>query len=135
MKVAGFKIWLIVLLLATSGCGERVRPVTGGTPGNLRTPQGPVGEMQVNVFQKANEAWQPVGFGVSAVDGTFALFKNQATGPLELSPGEYRCTIESAGAPATVPPEYSRAETSPLHITWPTPQARLDLIAPIKLAP
>lgn len=124
---------LPVALLACAGCG--VRPVTGGTPGRLLSGETPVAEMQVAVFQDDGTGWQQIGFGVTTDDGSFALVKNQAKGPLVLSPGEYRLTLESVGAPVTFPAAYTQPSNTPLQITWPTPEQRLELAAPIVLAP
>jgi hypothetical protein len=124
---------VLIMLLTSAGCG--VRPVTGGTPGRLLSEGTPVAEMQVAVFQNDGAHWQQIGFGVTAGDGTFALVKNQAQGPLVLSPGEYRFTLESVGAPVTFPAAYANPSSTPLQITWPTPEQRLELAAPIVLVP
>ncbi len=123
----------LVALLTGAGCG--VRPVTGGTPGRLLSGGTPVAEMQIAVFQDDGSGWQQIGFGVTAGDGSFALVKNQAQGPLLLSPGDYRLTLESVGAPVTFPAVYTQPSQTPLQITWPTPEQRLELAAPVVLAP
>ena len=125
--------FLLVGCLALAGCG--VRPVTGGTKGTLRASGAPLGEVQVTVHQVAGSAIQPVGFGVSSRDGSFALVTNGAAGPLHLAPGEYRCTLESAGAPVKIPQEYTQAETTPLKISWTASDGGLNLEVPIPHIP
>jgi hypothetical protein len=64
------------------------------------------------------------------MDGAFELVANGAQGPLWLSPGEYRCTLESAGAPVQFPMEYAQADTTPLTISWSAGDKELDLEVP-----
>ncbi|WP_425615027.1 hypothetical protein NA78x_004915 [Anatilimnocola sp. NA78] len=119
---------LMVGIVCLPGCGAR--PVTGGTKGSLRGGGSPLSDLQVTIHSQQTGAWTPIGFAVSSTDGTFELFSNGAKGSLFLQPGEYRCTLESAGAPLRVPPVYARAETTPLKVLWPTPSQSLDLELP-----
>ncbi|MFI4875083.1 MAG: hypothetical protein ACIALR_07090 [Blastopirellula sp. JB062] len=107
---------VMLALLVGSGCGPR--PVVGGTAGKLSTGGNPLSEMQVNVYRadRSNEA--PLGFGVTAADGSFELMRPAAAGPLTLEPGQYRFTVESIGSPIRLPKKYSDAEKSPLTVDW-----------------
>ncbi len=118
-------ILFAALLIALPGCG--VQPVTGGTPGELIVGGQPLSDIQITLYQADGTTYQPIGFAVSALDGSFALFTNGAAGPLNLNPGEYRCTLESAGAPVQIPPAYAKAETTPLVVTWNDGDALLKL--------
>lgn len=122
---------LLFLLTLFTGCGPR--PVTGGTPGTLRAGGELLSDIQVNVFQLEGGTWKPIGFGLTGLQGEFALFTPGAQGPLTLIPGNYRFTVESAGAPIFFPPEYAQAETTPLTITWPTSTSLLTLDVPLVL--
>lgn len=128
---------VVVAMLALSamqpGCGPR--PVAGGSSGVLLAGGDLLGDIQVTLHQAEGDSWRAIGFGVTKIDGTFALVTVGATGPLWLSPGEYRCTLESVGAPVKVPDAYSRAETTPLKISWPTADGSLALEAPERFAP
>jgi hypothetical protein len=79
--------------------------------------------------------FEPLGFGVSGTDGSFALLQNQARGPLKLEPGEYCCTLESAGAPVRIPKQYAKPETTTLRCSWQGGAQTLDLNIPEKLVP
>ena len=114
-------LFLIVLMASMVGCGG-ARPVTGGTEGRLRVGSDRLSEIQVTV--------KPIGFGIPGSDGVFRLVTNGATGALRLTPGEYRCTLESIGAPVVIPSEFAQAETTPLKVTWPTGDLKLDLDIP-----
>jgi hypothetical protein len=118
---------LVLIAAALPGCG--VRPVTGGTKGVLRYGGKLLGDIQVTVHQVDGNSTQPIGFGVTANDGSFRLVKNNASGALWLSAGEYRCTLESAGAPIRVAKVYTKADTTPLKITWSASDKSLDLDA------
>src|SRR5262245_36355928 len=94
------RFWLLfgVLAVLPAGCGG-VHPVVGGTPGSLHAGDDFLSDIQVTVYQTEGGLMQAVGFGVTDHDGAFELATNGARGPLRLAPGEYRCTLESAGAP------------------------------------
>ena len=87
---------LALLAALLSGCGPR--PVAGGTKGTIRAAGDLLSEVQVTVHQAEFGVWQPIGFAVTTGDGSFELVTSGAKGALWLSPGEYRCTLESAGA-------------------------------------
>ncbi|PQO47198.1 hypothetical protein [Blastopirellula marina] len=119
--------YLAALLLCISiGCGPT--PVTGGTSGTLTTSGNPLGEMQVNVFQ-VDAVETPIGFGVTAADGSFELVQPAAAGPLQLEPGKYRFTVESVGSPIVVPKKYADSKTTPLEVDW-QPGAEIKLEIP-----
>ena len=120
----------LIACLAAAGCGPR--PVTGGTPGMLRAAGEPLGDIQVTVHQVEAGSPRAIGFGVSAADGSFHLVMNEARGPLVLAPGEYRFTLESAGAPVQIPTEYTQAETTPLAITLLESDKNLTLEIPVR---
>jgi hypothetical protein len=120
---------LALAVTAVSGCG--VRPVTGGTPGTVHAGDELLSDIQVTLHQVENGKLHAVGFGVTDGDGAFELVTNGARGPLQLPPGEYRCTLESAGAPLAFPREYARAETTPLTISWSDGDSELDLEVPV----
>jgi hypothetical protein len=119
---------LVVVAAALAGCG--VRPVTGGTKGVLRCAGKLRSDIQVTVHQVDGNSTQPIGFGVTTNDGSFRLVKTNASGALWLSPGEYRCTLESAGAPIRLAKEYARPDTTPLKISWSASDSSLDLEVP-----
>jgi len=87
-------------------------------------------EIQVTVHQRQGTDFQPIGFGVPSARGEFRLVANGASGPLVLEPGEYRCTLESIGAPLQIPGEYTKADTSPLKISWSASDRTLDINLP-----
>ncbi|MFN0018029.1 MAG: hypothetical protein ACKVP0_07210 [Pirellulaceae bacterium] len=109
------KLLSLFALLAQGGCGAA--PVSGGTKGRLQAGNDGLGDVQVTVHQEDAGKWQPVGFGVTDFDGRFQLVQNGAKGPLWLSPGEYRCTLQSAGTPVAIPEVFGRPETTPLQAT------------------
>jgi hypothetical protein len=106
------KLLPLFALLVLAGCGAA--PVAGGTKGRLQAGNGGLGDVQLTVHQEDAGKWLPVGFGVTDYEGRFELVQNGAKGPLWLAPGEYRCTLQSAGAPVAIPEEFSRPETTPL---------------------
>jgi hypothetical protein len=121
--------WLYFLLtLFLAGCGPQ--PVTGGTGGTLRFGGTPMSEVQITVHQPAGAGWEAIGFGVATTDGSFELVTSGAAGPLVLAPGNYRCTLESVGAPLAIDPQYAQAATTPLEIAWPTSDGRITIDIP-----
>src|SRR5580765_446568 len=104
---------LVLPALILAGCGGTT-PVVGGTKGVLQAGDELLGDIQITVHAKDGTAWKPLGFGVTAFDGSFELVTSGAKGPLWLSPGEYRCTLESAGAPVVIPLELTQADATPL---------------------
>lgn len=123
-----------MILALLPGC-EGVKPVTGGTDGVLHVGSVMLSDIQVTVHQVEGNSSKPIGFGVAGVDGSFQLALNEAKGPLTLAPGEYRCTLESVGAPVVILTEYTKPDTTPLKITWSASDRKLDLdIPPSKLS-
>jgi hypothetical protein len=129
MKTICRIVLLLMLAAALPGCG--VQSVPGGTYGTLHAGDEWLSDVQVTVHQVEGSTTRAVGFGVTTLDGTFELFTNGAQGPLWLAPGEYRCTLESAGAPLQFPEEYARADTTPLKIDWSDADGDLDLEIPV----
>jgi hypothetical protein len=87
-------------------------------------------DVQLQIYKAEGNNFQPVGFGVTKLDGSFALFEPGARGPLWLMPGTYRCTLQSIGAPVAFPKEYQNPETTPLTFTWTSDRKQLHLVAP-----
>jgi hypothetical protein len=126
-------LWLAGALAGLVGCSEQVRPITGGTPGVLRAKDGGLAEVQVSIHQHEGGGWRRLGFADTRADGAFTLIAADATAPLELSPGEYRCTLESVGAPIPLPAPYTHPETTPLVVTWSATDQELTLDVPVSL--
>ena len=122
------QIALAACVALLSGCGTK--PVTGGTPGVLTYRGKFVSDIRVIVHRAEGTSSEPIGFGVTANDGTFQLVTNEARGPLRLSPGDYRCTLESVGPPIQVPKEYTKADSTPLRVSWSAGNKSLDLEFP-----
>jgi len=104
---------LVMTMLA--GCG--VSPVTGGTAGTLKVGDEIFSDVQVTVQRVEGSSFKPEGFGVTDIKGEFKLMTTGARGPLWLGPGEYRFTLDTAGAPIHFPPEYMKPETTPLKVS------------------
>ncbi len=119
---------LILIAILPLGCGPRA--VVGGTAGMLRAGGQPLSEVQVTVHQSEAGGWQPIGFGVATTDGSFELVTNGARGPLALAPGEYRCTLESVGAPVRLASDLTQPSTTPLKVVWSASDSRLNLEIP-----
>jgi hypothetical protein len=110
---------ITLLLMATAvsgGCGG-VSPVAGGTQGSLVFGDQLMSDIQVSVHQLEGSAWTRIGFGVTDREGRFELLTEGAKGPLWLPAGEFRFTLETAGAPYQIPQEYGQAETTPLKVS------------------
>lgn len=110
------RIALAVLGLMV-GC-DRVRPVTGGTPGTLQVPGQVASDLQLTLFREQAGTWQPVGFATTGAGGRFELLLPGAVGPLRLEPGQYRVTVETAGSELVLPPEVGQVATTPVRIEW-----------------
>lgn len=121
----------LLLWIGVSGCGAH--PISGGTPGILRGSDFALSDIQVTVHRLEQQKMSRIGFGVTVTEGEFELVTNEARGPLRLEPGEYRFTLESAGAPVLIPAEYTQAETTPLRITWSKDDETIDLEASLQL--
>jgi hypothetical protein len=124
---------LMIFVAAVAGCGPR--PVAGGTPGSLRAAGKPLGEVEVTVHKLEGGKWQAIGFGDVHSDGSFELVTTGARGPLALSPGEYRCTLESIGAPIVIPADYAHVGLTPLKATWTAADSRLELSIAVPRTP
>lgn len=122
-------VWLLILATSVLGCGG-VKPVTGGTAGVLHSGSEKLSDIQITVHQVEGGSSKPIGFGIAGLDGSFQLVTDGAKGPLHLTPGEYRCTLESVGATVEIPKEYAQSDTTPLKITWRTSDQKLDLDIP-----
>ena len=120
---------LVTGILAISGCGG-IKPVTGGTVGALKVAGQLLSDIQVTVHRVEGTATEAVGFGTTDQEGLFELVTNEAQGPLVLDAGEYRFTLESAGAPVQFPEEYSKPETTPLTKVWGDGNGELELQVP-----
>ena len=117
----------VLMLFCLCGCSGGVRGITGGTAGELRTGDSPLGDIQVTVHQVEDGSTEPVGFAIARSDGSFERVTPGAEGPLRLTPGEYCCTLESAGAPVLISKEFSNPKTTPLKIEWSAGDQSLDL--------
>lgn len=121
-----FNLFLAAAAVSVSGCGG-VQPVPGGTAGTLSFGDQIMSDIQVTVHQSDGGSWKPIGFGVTDREGWFELVSNGAQGALWLSPGEYRFTLDSAGAPVQIPQQYTRAESTPLKSSWSEQDDELEL--------
>lgn len=120
--------WVAAGVLLIAGCGPG--PTKGGTAGRILAGGQPLSEVQVTVHRIEAGTSQPLGFGVPRADGSFQLVTTDASGPLLLAPGEYRCTIESIGAPVAIPATYQSADATPLHVQWSSDSRELTLEVP-----
>ncbi|HEY2253097.1 MAG TPA: hypothetical protein VGH74_18620 [Planctomycetaceae bacterium] len=128
-----FRLFVVLSLgVFLPGCGG-VKPVPGGTAGTLSAGGDVLAEIQVTIHQVEGGSPRSIGFGVTDRDGWFELVTTGARGPLWLAAGEYRCTLESAGAPIEIPKEYARAETTPLKVSLSADGSELDLEIPTAL--
>lgn len=127
----GRQLLLLVLLFCQlTGCGSVARGVVGGTAGELHSGDQPLGDMVITVHQVDGESLEPIGFADARADGTFELVTMAADAPVRLTPGEYRCTIESSGAPLFIPREFRSPETTPLKIEWTESDNLIELNMP-----
>lgn len=119
----------MLIAAMTHGCGTK--GVTGGTKGLLHTGSAMMSELQITVHLVEGSTTQPIGFGVTDSNGEFELVTNGAKGPLRLSPGEYRFTLESIGAPFVLPKEFTHADTTPLKLSWSADDKTIDFELPV----
>ncbi|OYW24862.1 MAG: hypothetical protein B7Z55_00955 [Planctomycetales bacterium 12-60-4] len=109
------------------GCSTQ--SVSGGTEAVVHSGSVHLADVHVQLFDRDN---RPVGFGTSGANGALELRQPSATGPLWLTPGEYRVTVESVGAvPLRFPAEYTRPESTPLIVHWSSNDQILDLDLPM----
>ncbi len=128
-----YRLTLIPLLLAAIvGCGrvETVPDTTGGTSGKIHNGREPLVGIQVTVHQVDGDSTEPVGVAASRLDGSFELATMDGTCACQLSAGEYRCTLESAGAPIVIPTEFANPVTTPLKIALSKDDDPIDLKVP-----
>jgi hypothetical protein len=128
-----FRLTLIPLLLAAIiGCGrvETVPDTSGGTSGKIHNGREPLVGIQVTLHQVDGDSTEPIGVAASRLDGSFELATMDGTCACQLPAGEYRCTLESAGAPITIPTEFARPETTPLKIALSKDDEAIDLKVP-----
>lgn len=125
---------LAVLTVLLSGCGG-ARHVAGGTTGTLQADNMLLGDIQVTVHRVAGAIVEVAGMGITQASGQFELVLPGAKGPLHLTPGEYRITVESVG-PVSLrfPKEYRSVEKTPLVVTWTANNSQLDLEVPAPVA-
>lgn len=124
---------LLLLLILLTGCSDAPAPATGGTPGSLTFADGVTSDINITVYKNSSGSFQPVGFGLTDLEGKFNLYHTGASGPLWLEPGDYVFTLESVGPSIAFPKQYLNAATTPLKLTW-TPDSRsVDLTTPQKL--
>ena len=123
---------IMLSLAALAGCGG-AKPASGGTTGTLRIGGDLLSDIQVTVYRVEGSSTRHVGFGVTDAEGTFELMTKGARGELWLTPGEYRFTLESAGAPVQIPDKYSQPDTTPLKASWSVGDEELKLDVPDKL--
>jgi hypothetical protein len=121
-----FSLLLAAAAVSLAGCGG-VQPVAGGTAGTLSFGDQLLSDIQVTVYESDGGSWTPIGFGVTDREGWFELVSNGARGALWLSPGEYRFTLDSAGAPVQIPTEYTQADSTPLKSSWSEQDGELEL--------
>lgn len=125
---------LAVVTTLLIGCGGP-RHVAGGTTGTLHAGSVLLGDIQVTVHRVAGTTPQVVGMGITRTDGHFDLVLPGAKGPLHLTPGEYRITVESVGpVPLRFPKDYASAEKTPLLVKWTAENSQLDLEVPLPVA-
>lgn len=120
----------LAALALVVGC-ERVRPVTGGTPGTLQVPNQIASDLELTFFREEAGTWQPVGFATTGEGGRFELLLPGAAGPLQLAPGLYRVTVQTAGSELLLPPEVGQAATTPVQIDWTGNEPGLQLSLPL----
>ena len=125
-KASAVSLLLAMGLLLLGGC-ESNEVVTGGTSGTLTAGGETLTEIQVTVYQKMGSVWEKRGTGVIDSSGKFMLHTPEADAPLTLEAGQYRFTLESAGAPVIIPKPYRSVDSTPLEVAWTTDQSELKL--------
>lgn len=125
----------VLLLTATilCGCSNGPTPATGGTRGTLTFADGVTSDISITVHRNSAGSFQPIGFGLTDVEGKFMLYQTGAVGPLWLEPGDYVFTLESVGPPIAFPKEYLNPQSTPLKLSWTAESASADLSISQKL--
>lgn len=122
--------FLLVAIVAASGCGG-TEEIEGGTPGIIHVGSTPLADVHVSVYRPDATASEPLAFGVSDANGRFVLRRRESLEGAWLEPGEYRCTIESAGEfQLHWPAEFQSPQDSPLNVNWSSAEKELDLNVP-----
>ena len=127
---------LAIFLFAISllnGCSNAPAPAAGGTPGTLTFGDGVTSDINITVHQNSAGSFQPIGFGLTDIEGRFILYQTGAAGPLWLEPGDYVFTLESVGPSIVFPKEYLSPQTTPLQLSWTADSNSADLTVPQKL--
>lgn len=121
---------LVCCQIFSIGCNSRATTaVSGGTPGLLVAGDQPIPEFEVKIY--AVDSASPLGVAVTGNDGSFKLVQPTGDGPLWLTEGEYRITLESIGvATPRLSPAYINPSKTPLKIQWKTDDKTLDLKIP-----
>lgn len=124
---------LAFILTSLSGCSGSTQSAAGGTAGKLSFGDEVSSDIRITVCKKLAGKFQTIGFGNTAPDGSFVLYKHGANEPLWLEPGDYSFTLESVGPPVEFPVAYVDPETSPLRVAWTSELQTLELNAPEEL--
>ena len=121
-----------LLLAAIIGCGrvETVPDTSGGTTGKIHNGREPLVGIQVTVHQVDGDSTEPIGVAASRLDGSFELATMDGTCACQLPAGDYRCTLESAGAPIAIPTVFAKPDTTPLKIALSMDDEAIDLKVP-----
>lgn len=131
-----FNIILPIFLFTVSlfaGCSDAPAPTTGGTPGTLAFGDGVTSDINIAVHRSSAGSFQPIGFGLTDIEGKFILYQTGAAGPLWLKPGDYVFTLESVGPSIAFPKEYLSPQTTPLKLSWTASSKSADLKVSQKL--
>ena len=130
------KLILAVFLFTVSllsGCSDAPAPATGGTPGTLAFGDGVTSDINITVHRSSAGSFQPIGFGLTDIEGKFILYQTGAAGPLWLDPGDYVFTLESVGPSIAFPKEYLSPQSTPLKLSWTADSTSADLKVSQKL--
>lgn len=126
---------LCVVLAFAAGCSSdgvgNPRDVAGGTVGTLTLGGVPKADLQVNVFADGATPPKRIGYGVTNADGAFTLIADDGKGPLRLSAGKYRVTLESVAAdPIPIPPAVGDVAKTMLLKDWSGHETKWELAVP-----
>jgi hypothetical protein len=123
-------IYCVVSLLLPFGCSTSpTSVVTGGTEGWLIVGDSPTPDFEVRVFEVGST--NPLGMGVTGIDGNFKLMVPGGDAPLWLSDGEYAITLESIGAASPrMSAAYGNPAKTPLKVKWRSANQTLELKIP-----
>lgn len=116
-----------------NGCSDGPIPATGGTPGTLKFGDGVTSDINITVHRNSAGSFQPIGFGLTDIEGKFILYQTGAAGPLWLEPGDYAFTLESVGPSIAFPKEYLSPLLTPLKLSWTADSKSADLTTSQKL--